>query len=81
MGDAVTGINRAETANGTGMILRQASMLCNFSWGGEGAGKAAACLRAVSAVLTKRCHAPTFAGGLPTAARVLRERRRSRDRG
>jgi hypothetical protein len=43
MGDAVTGINRADTASGklNGMILRQSAMLCNSS----GYGQAASHLR------------------------------------
>ena len=87
MGDAVTGINRADSASRklNGLILRQDHVVCNSS-GCRGIflmpGWQSDCARAVST--SARLTAGTAVvepGGLPTAARVLRERRRSRGSG
>ncbi len=53
MGDAVTGINRADTASGklNGTMLRQSSMLCNIN-GGRAGGQCSRCPMALSAWLT-----------------------------
>ena len=66
MGDAVTGINRADTASGklNGMILRQCSMLCNFSGYGAG-GQPSACPRALSSPLTTDGHASLWRAAYP----------------
>jgi len=66
MGDAVTGINRADTASGklNGVILRQRSVLCNFSGYGAG-GQPSVCPRAVSARLTTDCHAALLRAAYP----------------
>lgn len=84
MGDAVTGINRADSASekSNGPMLRQHHADCNSRhccdrfWLPDWQGL---CLKSVSTADSEyRSGGPD---GLPTAARVLRERRRSRGRG
>ena len=84
MGDAVTGINRADSASeeSNGPMLRQRHADCNSSqWCGRFRlpDWQVVCLKSVSTADSGyRSGGPD---GLPTAARVLRERRRSRGRG